>query len=34
MQFDKREGGISSLVYDGAEYITRAPKSAFQSNDR
>ena len=29
MQFDKREGGISSLVYDGAEYITRAPKISF-----
>ena len=29
MQFDKREGGISSLVYDGVEYITRTPKISF-----
>jgi len=27
--FDKREGGISSLVYDGTEYITRVPKISF-----
>ena len=26
MQFDKREGGVSSLIYDGTEYITRTPK--------
>ena len=29
MLFDKREGGISSLVYDGVEYIARAPKISF-----
>lgn len=29
MQFDKREGGVSSLVYNGVEYITRAPKVSF-----
>ncbi len=29
MQFDKREGGISSLVYNGTEYITKAPKISF-----
>ena len=29
MQFDKREGGISSLVYNGKEFITRAPKISF-----
>ena len=29
MQFDKREGGVSSLIYDGTEYITRAPKISF-----
>ncbi len=29
MLFDKREGGISSLIYNGAEYITRAPKISF-----
>lgn len=29
MQFDKREGGVSSLVYNGVEYITRAPKISF-----
>ncbi|MGN0683465.1 MAG: glycoside hydrolase family 2 TIM barrel-domain containing protein, partial [Oscillospiraceae bacterium] len=29
MQFDKREGGISSLVYNGKEFITRAPKICF-----
>ena len=29
MQFDKREGGVSSLIYDGKEYITRAPKISF-----
>ena len=27
--FDKREGGISSLIYNGTEYITRAPKISF-----
>ena len=29
MQFDKREGGISSLIYNNTEYITRAPKISF-----
>ncbi len=29
MKFDKREGGISSLVYNGVEYITRTPKVSF-----
>jgi len=29
MQFDKREGGVSSLIYDGIEYITRTPKISF-----
>ena len=29
MQFDKREGGVSSLVYEGVEFITRAPKISF-----
>ena len=29
MQFDKREGGVSSLIYDGTEYITRTPKISF-----
>ena len=29
MQFDKCEGGVSSLVYNGVEYITRAPKVSF-----
>ena len=29
MLFDKREGGISSLMYNGTEYITRAPKISF-----
>ena len=29
MQFDKREGGVSSLVYNGVEYITRSPKVSF-----
>ena len=29
MQFDKREGGLSSLVYGGVEFITRAPKISF-----
>jgi len=29
MQFDKREGGVSSLVYNGVEYITRAPMVSF-----
>lgn len=29
MQFDKREGGVSSLVYNGVEYITRTPKVSF-----
>ena len=29
MQFDKREGSVSSLVYNGVEYITRAPKVSF-----
>lgn len=27
--FDKREGGVSSLVYNGVEYITRTPKISF-----
>lgn len=27
--FDKREGGLSSLVYDGVEYITKAPQITF-----
>ena len=27
--FDKREGGVSSLVYNGVEYITRTPKVSF-----
>ncbi len=27
--FDKKECGISSLVYDGVEYITRAPRVSF-----
>jgi len=31
MLFDKREGGISSLIYSGTEYITRAPKISFWS---
>ncbi|MBO5402895.1 MAG: DUF4981 domain-containing protein [Clostridia bacterium] len=26
---DRREGGISSLVYDGVEYVTRTPKISF-----
>ena len=29
MLFDKREGGVSSLIYNGTEYITRAPKISF-----
>lgn len=29
MLFDKREGGISSFVYGGEEYITRTPKVSF-----
>ncbi len=29
MLFDKKECGISSLVYGGREYITRAPKVSF-----
>ena len=29
MQLDKSEGGVSSLVYNGVEYITRAPKVSF-----
>lgn len=29
MLFDKRESGISSLIYNGTEYITRAPKISF-----
>ncbi len=29
MLFDKREGGISSLIYNSIEYITRAPKISF-----
>ena len=29
MLFDKREGGISSLIYNGTEYITKAPKISF-----
>lgn len=29
MLFDKREGGISSLIYNGTEYITRVPKISF-----
>ena len=36
--FSKQEGGIISLVYDGKEYITRAPKTSFwratTDNDR
>ncbi len=38
MLFDYREGGIVSLVYNGVEYITRAPKISFHrahtDNDR
>lgn len=29
MLFDKKEGGISSLVYNGKEFITRVPKVSF-----
>ncbi len=29
MQFDYRDGGLSSLVYDGKEYITRVPCVSF-----
>ena len=29
MMFDKKEGGISSLKYNGFEYITRTPKVSF-----
>lgn len=38
VMFSKAEGGISSLCYDGAEYITRAPRLSFwramTDNDR
>ncbi len=38
MLFDYREGGISSLIYDGTEYITRVPQISFwramTDNDR
>jgi len=29
MMFDKRQGGLSSLVYGGVEYITRTPRVSF-----
>lgn len=29
MIFDKREGGLSSLVYENTEYIAKAPKISF-----
>ena len=29
MLFDRKEGGISSLVYNGIEFITRVPKISF-----
>lgn len=29
MLFDKREGGISSLIYNSTEYITRTPEISF-----
>lgn len=29
MMFDKNEGGISSLIYNGFEYITRTPRVSF-----
>ncbi|HBA97640.1 MAG TPA: beta-galactosidase [Lachnospiraceae bacterium] len=29
MQFDKTQGGLSSLKYNGTEYITRVPKVSF-----
>ncbi len=29
MQFDYRDGVVSSLVYDGKEYITRVPRVSF-----
>jgi len=29
MMFDKKEGGISSLIYNGTEYITRTPRVSF-----
>lgn len=29
MLFDRKEGGISSLVYNGIEFITRVPKVSF-----
>lgn len=29
MLFDKREGGVGSLIYNGVEYITRVPKISF-----
>ncbi len=29
MQFDRREGGLTSLVYGGKEYITRTPRVSF-----
>ncbi len=38
MQFDYRDGGVSSLVYHGVEYIARVPSisffRAFTDNDR
>jgi len=38
VQFDKGQGGITSLVYQGEEYITRVPQvsfwRAFTDNDR
>ncbi len=38
VQFDKGQGGITSLVYHGEEYITRVPQvsfwRAFTDNDR
>ena len=38
VQFDKGQGGITSLVYDGEEFITRVPQvsfwRAFTDNDR
>lgn len=29
MQFDRAQGGLSSLVYDGREYITKTPRVSF-----
>ena len=29
IMFDRREGGVTSLVYNGVEFITRAPKISF-----